>query len=183
MSGVWWSQNFTIFENIADQIFHTMVHFMPGWPTKSCWYVQITHILDHVESKFYYFRWLKELGTISEHDNSSKPIQIHPNPNSSMVNSGGSRIFLRGAPTPKFFAENFMKMKEFGPQIPDASLGSTNGQPNMSCLGLLGVACSINLPNGWFKQINMTYLGNHVCWFWILINHNAPMKNVMNSKA
>ena len=36
--------------------------------------------------------------------------------------SGGSRIFARGAPTPKIsiifqiFAENCMKMKEFGPQ-------------------------------------------------------------------
>ena len=38
-----------------------------------------------------------------------------------MIPSGGSRIFPRGAPTPKsaiifqFFAENCMKMKEFGP--------------------------------------------------------------------
>ena len=38
-----------------------------------------------------------------------------------MGTSGGSRIFPRGAPTPKlrlfynFYAKNCMKMKEFGP--------------------------------------------------------------------
>ena len=41
--------------------------------------------------------------------------------NTSGISSGGSRIFPGGAPTPKsaiifqFFAENCMKMKEFGP--------------------------------------------------------------------
>ena len=45
-----------------------------------------------------------------------------------MINSGGSRIFPGGAPTPKsaiifqFFAENCMKMKEFGPPGGRASL-------------------------------------------------------------
>ena len=53
------------------------------------------------------------------------------------IPSGGSRIFPRGgAPTPKsaiifqFFAENCMKMKEFGPpggaRVPGAPLGSAN---------------------------------------------------------
>ena len=50
---------------------------------------------------------------------------------SKKVGCGGSRIFLRRTPTPKvcvltyFFAENCMKMKEFGPpwgRIPGASL-------------------------------------------------------------
>ena len=51
--------------------------------------------------------------------------------------SGGSRIFPGGAPTPKIaiifhiFAENCMKMKEFGPpgggaRVPGAPLGSAN---------------------------------------------------------
>ena len=48
----------------------------------------------------------------------------------SVHSSGGSRIFLRGVPTPKvgvlkhFLAENCMKMKEFGPRwcVPGASL-------------------------------------------------------------
>ena len=56
------------------------------------------------------------------------------------VTSGGSRIFPRGggAPTPKIaiifhiFAENCMKMKEFGPpgggaRVPGGPLGSANG--------------------------------------------------------
>ena len=47
--------------------------------------------------------------------------------------SGGSGIFLRWAPTPNanllFFAENCMKLKEFGPpRVPDAPPpGSANG--------------------------------------------------------
>ena len=50
-------------------------------------------------------------------------------------NSGGSRIFPRGAPTPKsaiifqIFAENCMKMKVFGPQRGAASLAPPLDQP------------------------------------------------------
>ena len=52
------------------------------------------------------------------------------------ASSGGSRIFPGGggAPTPKsaiifqFFAENCMKMKEFGPPPLAPPLGSANGQ-------------------------------------------------------
>ena len=54
------------------------------------------------------------------------------------VSSGGSRIFLRGAPTPKMglffqlFAENCMKMKEFGPPGGRASLAPPLDPPMVS---------------------------------------------------
>ena len=58
-------------------------------------------------------------------------------PGSGILSSGGSRIFLKGAPTPKvgvliyFFAENCLKRKEFGSQGECASLaplGPTNAK-------------------------------------------------------
>ena len=88
-------------------------------------------------SKFFQFHSV--FGKIWQNRMLAPPGELAPPPRGnpgSATDSGGSRIFPRGVPTPKIaiiihiFAENCIKMKEFGPpggaRVPGAPLGSAN---------------------------------------------------------